>query len=90
MKSGGTLVYDIDVVIATKNSEKYLDRCIRSVYDQTSEPSRVIVVDQASSDATRDIARGFAGLELLEQRGIGVPNAWNQGVDQRLGHGNVN
>lgn len=81
IKSGGTLVYDIDVVIATKNSEKYLDRCIRSVYDQTSKPSRVIVVDQASSDTTRDIAKGFAGLELLEQRGIGLPNAWNQGIE---------
>ena len=48
----------ISVIIATKNEERNIKRCITSIFDQTypSELIEIVVVDNASSDKTREIA----------------------------------
>lgn len=73
-------VADIDVIIATKNSEKYLEQCVRSVVHQELSPSRVVVIDQSSSDSTLEIISQFDSVEIQQQVGRGIPNAWNQGI----------
>lgn len=70
----------IQVVIATKNSDRFLNQCLASVVEQTFPPSRITVVDQASADKTREIVAGFSRIELQDQLGSGIPQAWNQGI----------
>lgn len=71
---------EIQVVIATKNSERYLSECLESVVQQDLPPVKVTVVDQASGDSTRNIASLFNLVEVQDQLGTGIPQAWNQGI----------
>jgi glycosyltransferase involved in cell wall biosynthesis len=49
---------DVDVVIITKNSERMLTECLKSVYKNVPV-NRLIVVDGYSTDKTLDILRRF-------------------------------
>jgi glycosyltransferase involved in cell wall biosynthesis len=46
---------DIAVIIANRNNALFLEQCVRSALDQTLKPAQVIVVDDASSDASADL-----------------------------------
>jgi glycosyltransferase involved in cell wall biosynthesis len=47
----------VSILISTKNSEKYLAACLDSVKSQTYKNWEVILVDNYSTDKTRDIAK---------------------------------
>jgi len=49
----------ISIIIPTLNEAKYLPRLLRSLYEQTFEDFEVIVADNQSTDATREIAMRF-------------------------------
>lgn len=55
----------VSVVVPTFNSERFLERCLRSVREQTYPSIEVIVVDNYSTDRTREIAGKYADLALL-------------------------
>lgn len=75
------------VVIPNYNKEKYLAQCIDSIYNQTLTPKEVIIVDDCSSDKSREIIiskqKNYPNLKalFLDYRG-GVSNARNCGIDQ--------
>lgn len=71
---------EVAVVIPTYNQEKTLAACLESVYAQTYRPAEVIVVDDASSDRTREIARGFSCTLLALPTNRGPAAARNAGV----------
>jgi glycosyltransferase involved in cell wall biosynthesis len=56
----------VSVIVPTKNSEKTLQRCLKSVRQQSYPHIEVIVVDNFSADATKAIAEEFADLILLK------------------------
>lgn len=41
---------EISVIVPVYNTEKYLDRCIRSIIDQTFSDFELILVDDGSKD----------------------------------------
>ena len=43
----------VSVIIPAYNSEKYIDRCLESIYGQTYKNIEVIVVDDGSEDNTK-------------------------------------
>jgi glycosyltransferase involved in cell wall biosynthesis len=45
----------VSVIIPTYNSEKFLDKTIQSVFDQTYKDWELIIVDDVSRDGTREI-----------------------------------
>lgn len=49
----------ISVVVPTYNGERTLNRCLNSVLDQTYKDYEVIVVDNNSTDRTKDIIKEF-------------------------------
>src|SRR5437868_12767107 len=49
----------ISILITTYNSAKFLERCVESIRAQTHRPVEVIIVDNASTDGTRDILTKF-------------------------------
>ena len=57
----------VTVVIVTWNAEHFLDRCLSALLAQTVAPHEIIVVDNASSDASLDIVRRFPSIRLLAQ-----------------------
>lgn len=68
----------ISFVVPTRNSERTLDACLGSLRAQTHSDVEVIVVDNASTDATGEIARRTAdrfadhGPERCAQRNRGT------------------
>lgn len=76
---------DVTVIIPLYNKETTVERCIQSVLGQTQVPSHVIVVDDASSDASPCIVeRMRAGDERLQlvraSKNMGPGAARNLGV----------
>jgi len=80
----------VSVVVTTRNVERTLAACLRSVRDQTHAAQEVIVVDNFSTDSTAAIARQWAdrvveaGPERSSQRNIGFAQAsgdWVMWVD---------
>lgn len=71
----------VSVVVTTKNEERTLEPCLRSIALQTYSPIELIVVDNGSTDQTKEIARRFTdevfdhGPERSAQRNYGMLTA---------------
>jgi len=50
---------EVSVIIPTKNSEKFLAKCLESIKNQTYSNVEIIVVDNNSTDKTKEIALKF-------------------------------
>lgn len=57
----------VTVVVVNWNGERFLDRCLSALLAQTVAPHEIILVDNASTDASLDIARRFPSVRLLAQ-----------------------
>ena len=55
----------VSVVVPTFNSERFLEKCLKSIQEQIYRNIEVIVVDNYSTDSTREIAEKYADLVLL-------------------------
>jgi glycosyltransferase involved in cell wall biosynthesis len=75
----------IDIVIATRNSDRFLGECLTSACRQSAPIASVTIVDAASTDRTLEIASLFERVSVVAQLGVGLANAWNQGI--RSSHG---
>ena len=70
----------VSVVITTKNEEKNIENCLKSIKNQTYSPDKIeiIIVDNNSSDKTKEIAGKYTDLifdkgpERSAQRNFGV------------------
>src|SRR5262245_55661339 len=73
---------NVSVTIVTYNSAQYIETCLRSVFRQTYRPMEVVVVDNASSDGTREIlARFERRIRVIENdRNLGFAAAQNQAI----------
>ena len=71
----------VSVTINAYNSEKYIAETLNSIINQTYKNLQIIVVDDASTDATPEIVRGFDDprieLYTLEKNGH-ISNANNE------------
>jgi glycosyltransferase involved in cell wall biosynthesis len=70
----------VDIVMATKNSARFLPKAIESIANQTCRSHRLIVVDGGSLDQSLDIVGRHPGALILHQQGRGFLNAWNEGI----------
>ena len=59
---------EIAVCITTYNSAAYLERCISSVLAQTYKDFRLIIVDDGSTDNTKDIIIGFSDERICYKK----------------------
>ena len=73
--------FDCAVIIPAFNAERFLGEAIESVLRQDPAPSRVVVVDDGSSDGTAEIALQFgASVELIRRENGGIGAARNTGL----------
>ena len=70
----------ISVVIPNYNSAKTLPLCLASAYAQTYPPIEVIVVDDASTDNSRDLVAATDAVLLAQPVNRGVSAARNAGA----------
>ncbi len=74
----------VAITIVTFNSARYIASCLTHALQQQYEPLDIVVVDNASSDATPEILWGFAHVERLRifynQENIGFAGGQNQAM----------
>ena len=76
--ASGTL--PVSVVIPVLNRERELARALRSVARQRRPAAEVIVVDDASTDASADVARRLGARVIVHKRNRGQAAARNSAV----------
>lgn len=76
----------ISLVTTCYNSEKTLERCINSVLSQTRTPDEFILVNDGSTDKTRDIMKGFSMLNTsIDIRIMDMPVNMGAGIAKIAG-----
>ena len=71
----------VSVVIPAYNDEARLPRALEAVRAQSCAPAEVIVIDDGSTDATPDVARGFGNRVIYRrQENAGSAAARNLGI----------
>lgn len=68
----------VSVVITTKNSSRTIEKCLKSIKAQSYKPLELLVIDNNSTDNTKEISEKYAdkvinkGPERSAQRNFGV------------------
>lgn len=80
----------VSVIVPARNEERCLGRCLDSLLAQDGVDFEVIVVDDGSTDATRDVALSRPSVRLMEARpwregSSGKCNAAQSGADAARG-----
>jgi glycosyltransferase involved in cell wall biosynthesis len=75
----------ISIVIPVYNEAESLGLCLAAISAQTVVPYEVIVVDNNSSDETRQVAAQFSFVSLIEEPRQGVVYARQTGFDAASG-----
>lgn len=76
----GTTAETVSVIIPCFNSEKTLAACLDAIVAQTRPPLEIIVVDDASSDKSRQIAAGYPCRLIAQPVNRGPAAARNTGA----------
>jgi len=72
----------LSIVIPAYNEEQYLGRCLEAAFREikkTKYDVEVIVVDNASTDRTSEIAKSFSDVKLVYESKKGLSQARNSG-----------
>ena len=70
----------VSVIVAVKDSARFLAQALDSLQAQHDDEHEVLVVDGGSRDGSLEIARAYPKLRCLQQDGHGFANAWNTGI----------
>lgn len=71
----------VSLVVGTYNAAEFIADTLDSMLAQTYPNIEVVVVDDGSTDGTRDILRLYAGrIVLIEQSNGGIPAVRNRGI----------
>lgn len=70
----------VAVAIACFNQGRFLGQAIESALRQTRPPLEIIVIDDGSTDCTREVAARFPDVRYLHQANAGLSAARNAGL----------
>ena len=78
----------LSFVVPAYNEEAYLPACLESILAQTrdlGEPVEIIVVNNASTDRTREVALGYPGVRVVDEPRKGLTFARQAGFAASTG-----
>ena len=79
----------ITVIIPVYNSEKYLEKTIKSILEQTYNNYEIILIDNGSTDNSAEICKKYQEkdkrVKVYIQSKKGVSNARNMGIEKATG-----
>ena len=77
----------ITAIICAYNEEKMLPGALHSLFAQTRVPDEVLVVNNASTDRTREIAEAFPGVTVVDEPRKGLTKA--RAAGRRAAQGDI-
>lgn len=72
------------IIIPVYNVEKYIKRCLDSVFNQTEKDYEVIVVNDGTCDNSMEIVKGY-NVKIINQKNQGLSAVRNNGVKRAKG-----
>lgn len=79
----------ISIIVPIYNTEKYLEKCIESVLDQSYKNIELIIINDGSTDSSGIICDHYAmkdrRVQVLHIDNVGVAGARNKGMDYAAG-----
>ena len=88
----------VSISLLTYNAERYIENCLVSVLKQTYPHLEILVVDNASTDGTKDYLKKFQNLRkatpktkipelrvIFNQKNVGFAAGHNQAIKQSKG-----
>lgn len=77
----------VSFIVPAYNAEQTIRSCVKSILNMSEVPIEVLVVDDGSTDGTKDICRGISDkrLRILCQDNQGVSSARNHGIREAQG-----
>ena len=76
----------VSIVIAVYNCQDYIQKCVNSALSQSMQSIEIIVVDDASTDNTKNILSQIRGIRVITLRSNSGPGkARNVGLDSCSG-----
>jgi len=75
----------VSIVIPAYNEERHLWACLEAIAAQTQPVHEVILVDNNSTDQTREIAASFPFVKVIREARQGIVHARNAGFDAATG-----
>ena len=79
----------LSIIVPVYNVEKYLDRCVKSLVNQTLRNIEIILVDDGSPDECPVLCDGFAAsdnrIKVVHKSNAGLGMARNSGLDVASG-----
>lgn len=80
----------ISVIVPVYNIEKYVDRCVESIVNQTYKNLEIILVDDGSSDRSACICDQWkerdTRIKVIHKRNGGLSDARNRGIKSAKGN----
>ena len=75
----------LSIIVPVYNVEIYLERCIKSILNQSFKEFELILINDGSTDKSRDICDKYSKLDtriiVVHQKNLGVSAARNTGLD---------
>lgn len=79
----------ISIIITVYNEEKYISQCLESLSNQTFKDFEIIIVDDGSTDKTKDVLSNYQlstiNYQLFKQTHLGLAAARNLGAKKAKG-----
>ena len=77
---------EVSVVIPAYNSARFIGEALQSVFDQTFKDYEIIVVDDGSTDSTKQVIDRYGNkIRYVFQQQGGPAKARNRGIRDSLG-----
>lgn len=79
----------VSIIVPVYNSEKFLDRCLESIIEQTYSNMEIIVINDGSSDNSLNICHKYKNIDnrvlIINSLNEGVSAARNKGIKKATG-----
>ena len=75
----------VSIIVRTKNEERWIGHCLKSIYEQNYPSFEVIIVDNKSTDNTLEIAKRFPIKKIIKIEKFIPGKAINMGIKASCG-----
>lgn len=79
----------VSVIVPVYNMEKYLEKCLKSIIDQTYKKIEIIIVNDGSTDSSIEICNKFKEndnrIKIITKKNAGLGMARNTGLENANG-----
>ena len=78
---------DISIIVPIYNAEKYLNKCIDSLVNQTKKELEFILINDGSTDSSEDIIKSYKDkrIKYFKNKNQGIGKTRNFGIDKATG-----